>query len=144
VAAGTSCATCHAGGTGGKRATGYDHASTLANGRCSACHEAGSDLVGTPWNGAGSQAAGAGDTRPFTFSSLTAHRGSPTGSSCRLTVSNHFFPVDCYECHTVPSGTGAVTTGTPYANAWRFPHTSSRMANPSTCNLCHVGQGCSK
>jgi len=142
VAAGASCATCHPGGLGGKRATGYDHASPLAATRCAACHEAGSNLVGTTWNGASTQASGAGDTRPISLNSLTAHRGSPSGSSCSLTVTNHFFPVDCAECHAVPSGTGAVTTGTSYLNAWRFPHTSRAMANPGTCNLCHKQPGC--
>jgi hypothetical protein len=143
VGASTSCATCHPGGVGGKRATGYDHASTLGT-RCSACHEAGSNLVGTGWNGATAQASGAGDTRPFTLTTLKAHKGSPTGSSCNINVPNHFYAVDCYQCHTTPSGTGAVTTGTAYSNAWRFPHQQSRMTNPGTCNLCHVGQGCSK
>jgi hypothetical protein len=42
----------------------------------------------------------------------------------------------------VPAGTGAVTSGTNYINAWTFPHTTSLMSNPTTCNKCHQGQGC--
>jgi hypothetical protein len=141
VGAGTACATCHAGGVGGKRAQGYDHASALAAASCSACHEAGSNLVATAWNGATAQASGAGDTRPYTLSTLRATRG---GDSCTITLPNHFFHVDCAECHAVPAGTGATTSGTVYAAAWTFPHTNSRMSNPSTCNLCHVGQGCGR
>lgn len=141
VSAGTSCATCHAGGAGGKHALGYDHASALAAANCGACHEAGSPLVGTAWNGAAAQATGAGDTRPFTLTSLVATRG---GDSCTINLPNHFFPVDCAECHATPAGTGATTSGAAYTAAWTFPHTNSRMSNPSTCNLCHVGQGCGR
>jgi hypothetical protein len=140
VQAGASCATCHAGGVGGKQATGYDHASALAAATCSACHEAGSNLVGTAWSGT-TQAGGAGDTRPYPLTTLLASRGRDT---CTITLPNHFYPVDCAECHVTPAGTGAVKTGTAYTAAWTFPHTNSRMSNPSTCNLCHVGQGCSR
>ena len=86
VASGTSCATCHAGGAGGKQAIGYDHASALINAACSACHEAGSNLVGTAWNGHTTQAAGAGDTRPFTLTSIVAHKGGPGGDTCTVTA----------------------------------------------------------
>jgi hypothetical protein len=141
VGAGTSCATCHTGGIGGQHASGYDHASALAATNCGACHEAGSPLVGTAWNGSGTQAAGAGDTRPFSITTLTAKRG---GDSCTITLPNHFYPVDCSQCHKSPAGTGAITSGTAYTSAWTFPHTNSKMSNPSTCNLCHVGQGCGK
>jgi hypothetical protein len=140
---GMTCATCHTGGVGGKRAIGYDHVSALANAACSACHEAGSNLVGTAWNGATTQAAGAGDTRPYTLTTITATRGNG-GGSCNITLPNHFFPVQCGECHKVPTGTGAVTTGTAYTAAWTFPHTTNKMTNPSTCNLCHTGQNCPK
>jgi hypothetical protein len=145
-ATGMACTACHAGGVGGKNAIGYDHASALANAACSACHEAGSNLVGTAWNGATTQASGAGDTRPTTITSLKATRGSG-GGSCTLTNANavaHFYPTQCGECHVVPKGTGPVTTGAAYASAWTFPHTSSKMTNPATCNLCHSGTGCSK
>ncbi len=143
VATGTSCATCHTGGVGGKGAVGYDHASALINANCSSCHEAGSDLLGTPWNLATTQGAGAGDTRPYTLTTIVATRGS-SADRCTITLPNHFFAVDCAECHAVPAGNGAVTTGAAYASAWFFPHTQSKMANPSTCNLCHVGQNCAK
>jgi hypothetical protein len=146
LATGATCATCHTGGIGGKRASGYDHLSALANSACSACHEAGSDLVGTVWNGSPTQSAGAGDTRPTTLTSLRAVRGTG-GDSCTLTNAAalaHFYPVQCGECHKVPAGNGPVTTGTAYASAWTFPHTQSKMANPGTCNMCHSGTGCSK
>jgi hypothetical protein len=139
VAAGTSCATCHTGGAGGKNAIGYDHVSALASAACNACHEAGSNLVGTAWNRATSQSAGAGDTRPFTLTSIVATRSG--SGSCTITRANHFYPVDCAQCHKVPTGTGAVTTGAAYTSAWTFPHTNSKMTNPATCNMCH-GPGC--
>jgi hypothetical protein len=99
--------------------------------------------LGTAWNGATTQAAGAGDTRPYTLTTIKATRGNG-GDSCNITLPNHFYPVQCGECHKVPTGTGAVTTGTAYTAAWTFPHTSSKMTNPSTCNLCHTGQNCGK
>ena len=145
LATGATCATCHAGGIGGKRAIGYDHLSALANSACSACHEAGSNLVGTVWNGSATQAGGAGDTRPTTITSLKATKGS--GGSCTLTNAAalaHFYPVQCGQCHKVPAGNGPVTTGTAYTSAWTFPHTESKMTNPGTCNMCHLGTGCSK
>jgi len=133
-----ACSTCHTGGVGGKGAIGYDHASALINTNCNSCHEAGTNLVGTAWNGATTQGAGAGDSRPYTLTNLTATRG---GDSCNVTTPYHFYPVDCSQCHNVPAGTGAATTGSAYTNAWTFPHTTSKMTNPSTCNLCH-GPGC--
>jgi hypothetical protein len=144
VASGTTCATCHTGGVGGKQAKGYDHASALINSACSACHEAGSNLVGTIWNGSTTQSGGAGDTRPYTITSLTAHKGGAGGDSCTITTPNHFYSVQCGQCHAVPTGTGLVTTGTAYTTAWKFPHSTSKMTNPGTCNLCHSGQGCPK
>ncbi|HET6410698.1 MAG TPA: hypothetical protein VFG53_01475 [Anaeromyxobacter sp.] len=134
-----ACSTCHTGGVGGTGAIGYDHASTLINTNCNSCHEAGTNLVGTLWNGSTTQSGGAGDSRPYTITSLTATRG---GDSCKITTPNHFYPVDCGQCHNVPAGTGATTAGSAYTNAWTFPHTTSKMTNPSTCNLCHSGQGC--
>ncbi len=134
VATGTPCTTCHQTSAGGRRATGYDHASALINARCNACHEAGSDLVGTAWNQAASVATGAGDTRPFTLASVTA---SYKGNSLTVTYPKHFYPVDCAQCHVVPAGTGAVTTGTAWTTAWRFPHIAARMTDPSTCAMCH-------
>jgi hypothetical protein len=142
VASGTTCATCHSGGLGGKKAIGYDHVSALINTNCSSCHEAGSNLVGTPWNGATTSASGAGDTRPYTLSSIVASKGS--GNTCTITLPNHFYAVDCAQCHKVPTGIAVVTTGTAYTSAWTFPHSTSKMSNPSTCNLCHSGQGCPK
>jgi hypothetical protein len=140
VATGTTCATCHTGGVGGKGAIAYDHASALAAANCGACHEAGSNLLGTPWNGATAQASGAGDTRPYTLPSVVATRGG--SGSCTITLANHFFPVDCSQCHATPAGIDPVSTGTVYTGRWSFPHTTSKMSNPSTCNLCHTGQNC--
>jgi hypothetical protein len=144
VATGTSCTTCHAGGVGGKKAMGYDHASALANAACSACHEAGSNLVGTTWNGATAEGSGAGDTRPFTLTSVLAQKGGIGGDRCTVTAPNHFYPVQCGQCHAAPTGTGPVTTGSAYASAWYFPHITSKMTNPGTCNLCHNVPSCPK
>ena len=69
-----ACTTCHKDG-GGRKAIGYDHNSTLDNANCDACHEAGSDLVSPAWNGSTSQSGGAGDTRPFTITSLAREEG---------------------------------------------------------------------
>ncbi len=134
VAQGVPCTTCHLTAAGGKKAFGYDHLSPLIASNCRSCHEAGSDLVGTVWNNATTLGAGAGDTRPFTATALT-----PTykGNTCNMTDPNHFFGIDCKECHVVPTGNGLVTTGSAYVTAWRFPHTESKMTNPSTCNKCH-------
>jgi hypothetical protein len=102
--------------------------------------------VGTAWNGATSQGSGAGDTRPFTLTSIVAHKGGPGGDRCTVTAPDHFYAVQCGECHAVPAGTGAVTTGTAYigTGGWFFPHVESKMANPATCNLCHTGTSCPK
>jgi hypothetical protein len=129
-----ACTTCHATSAGGRGAKGYDHASALINANCAACHEAGSDLIGTIWNGATTQAAGAGDSRPFTLSSVVASRGNGT---LTVTKPNHFYPVDCAQCHVKPSGIATITTGATYTSAWTFPHNTGAMTNPSTCNLCH-------
>jgi len=132
VAAGVACTACHATATGGKNAKGYDHLSTLINANCSSCHEAGTNLIGTPFNGATAQASGAGDSRPYTLASVLAE-GRMT-----VTYPKHFYPVDCKQCHNVPAGNGLVTTGTAYATAWKFPHSTSKMTNPSTCVMCHT------
>ena len=73
-----------------------------------------------------------------------------------MSYPNHFFDsgtagspryVDCNECHVVPAGNGAVTTGAAYlqigsgglssTGAWAFPHTVAKMADPTTCAMCH-------
>jgi hypothetical protein len=131
----TACTTCHASSAGGLNAKGYDHASTgLIALRCAACHEAGSNLVGTAWNGTAAQAAGAGDTRPFTMATLDVSYS--TGMV--VANANHFYSVDCGECHVTPAGTAATTTGSAYAAAWAFPHNKSTMTNPGTCVMCHT------
>lgn len=137
VGPGVLCTACHAGSGGGKQAFGYDHASTLINTKCNACHEAGSNLVGTVWNGSTTQAGGAGDTRPFTTAVLPYYKNNPLKAGA-VGKGNHFYPVDCYQCHVVPAGNGYVTTGTAYKAAWTFPHTQSKMTNPGTCRLCHI------
>ncbi len=136
VATGVPCTACHAQAAGGRHALGYDHLSSLASTRCGACHEAGSDLVATPWNGATTEATGAGDTRPFTLPSV---RATYKGNTATETYPKHFFPIDCKECHLVPAGNGLTTTGTVYQAAWKFPHTQAKMTNPSTCLTCHPG-----
>ena len=144
-----TCASCHASDSSRRPATGYDHASALIETNCNACHEAGSDLVGAPWNGATSEALGAGDTRPFTLPSVYA---AYNGGSHTVTWPNHFYNsgtkiVDCKECHVIPAGFGTTTTGPAYLNigsagrrstgAWAFPHAQSQMTNPDTCRMCH-------
>lgn len=136
--AGADCTTCHTQASGGRRAFGYPHASTtLINNNCNSCHEAGSDLVGTVWNGATTVGAGAGDTRPFTLTSVIPSFDGPNTRACAQP--NHFFPVDCKECHRIPAGNGFVTTGSAYITAWRMQHDERKMTRPSTCNMCHAG-----
>lgn len=137
VAPTTPCTTCHGSTSGGKHAIGYDHLSTLIATNCAACHEAGSDLVGTPWNGSTTPAGGAGDTRPFTLVGTVA---TFNGNSYTLTNSySHFYKADCKECHGLPSGNGLTTTGTTYRSvAWKFVHSTSKMTRPSTCDFCHA------
>ena len=134
VATGVACTSCHKTAAGGKNAIGYDHKSSLINAACSACHEAGSNLVGTPWNGATSQGSGAGDTRPFTIVGLVPSNG---GNHTMKDSFNHFFAHDCGQCHVAPSGNGLTATGGGYKSAWRFNHNESKMKNPSVCNMCH-------
>jgi hypothetical protein len=135
VATGVACTTCHASAAGGRRAFGFPHTSTLINSNCNSCHEAGTDLLGTLWNGSTTVSGGAGDSRPFT---LTAVTPSFNGNGRSCASPKHFFPVDCKECHSKPSGNGFVTTGTAYTQAWRFRHSEgSPMTKPATCNLCH-------
>lgn len=146
VAMGVACTTCHATAGGGRQAFGYDHGSPLIDNSCNPCHEAGSDLVGTPWNGATNEVNGAGDTRPYTLTSVTTRYD---GSTIIVNWPNHFYPVDCKECHLQPLGNGFVTTGTAYrtnTGAWgnrsastsrNFPHNERMMTRPSTCLMCH-------
>ncbi len=134
----TTCASCHTGGIGAKNAIGYDHASTLIKTNCNSCHESGSNLVGTVWNGATTQATGAGDTRPFTLTTLS-------GGGCTLrTPGTHFYPSDCTLCHKAPTGISVVaTTSTALQTAWSFTHppkTDSTSATP--CSVCHVTNNC--
>ena len=135
VGAGVLCTTCHTSAAGGKNAIGYDHLSPLIATNCNSCHEAGTNLIGTLWNGATSEAAGLGDSRPFTLSSVVAHY---KGNALTVTYAKHFYPVDCKQCHVVPAGSGATTTGAAYQSAWVFPHTQTKMTNPSTCVMCHT------
>jgi hypothetical protein len=136
VGTGVTCTTCHQSASGGKMAIGYDHASTLITTKCRACHEAGSNLVNPVWNGSTTTASGEGDTRPYTLPTATA---SYSGNTCRnFPAPNHFYPVNCHECHSTPSGVMNTSTGTTYTTRWKFVHTEKNMTNPSTCNLCHA------
>jgi len=134
VATSAMCSSCHPNAVG-KPSSGYDHLSSLINFQCDACHEAGSDLLGTPWNNAATMDQGAGDSRPYTLLSVVA---SFHGNSRTITYPNHFYPADCGECHLVPPANGVTTTGPDYLNAWTFPHRTSNMTNPSTCIMCHT------
>jgi hypothetical protein len=131
----TACTACHTTSAGGRPALGYDHASTVMATRCDSCHEAGTTLVGTVWNGSASQSGGAGDSRPWTISGLVP---SFNGNTRALTNGfNHFFGVDCHECHAKPTGIATTSTSTTYTSRWKFHHTTSNMTNPGTCNMCH-------
>ena len=142
VASGVACTTCHSSPSGSKPATGYDHASALINANCASCHEAGSNLVGTVWNGTTVQASGAGDTRPFT-TSLT---------QCNLPATAlHFYPPsgtaaalgDCNLCHRTPAGNGTTTTGAAFTAAWQWHHPSKQGSKSSfPCLVCHVQANC--
>jgi hypothetical protein len=109
---------------------------------CEACHESGSDLVGTTWNGVTTVDGGSGDTRPYTLTSVKA-KGSTEKTP------NHFYPTDCYECHSIPSGTATAHSGAALETAWAFQHTESKMtkstaactAKTATCYYCH-SKGC--
>lgn len=92
--------------------------------------------MGTVWNGVTTEAAGLGDTRPFTLPSV---RATYKGNTSTENYPRHFFPIDCRECHVIPAGNGLTTTGAAYQTAWRFPHTTRSMSNPSTCLTCHPG-----
>ncbi len=134
-----TCTSCHAQASGGKGAIGYDHLSPLIKTSCSSCHEAGSDLIGTPWNKATTLAAGAGDDRAFTLGTI---RVTYSGNSDNVANPNHFYPTDCAQCHASPAGNGLVTTGAAYTTAWKFDHAARcpTMTNPATCNYCHAGR----
>jgi hypothetical protein len=127
-----ACTTCHGSAGGGRQAIGYDHSSALDNANCNACHEAGSDLVSPVWNGSASQSGGAGDTRPFSITSLQAKKG---GSACTVTFPRHFYPADCSQCHNEPTGVVTGKTGTAYTSAWVFNHSESKMRG--LCSDCH-------
>jgi hypothetical protein len=143
------CTACHVSEAGGKPAHGYDHASAVGRMNCNACHEAGSNLVGTVWNGARVESLGGGDTRPFTLPSVYA---AYSNDSLIVPWPNHFYSsgtrtVDCSECHVVPPLYGATTTGSDYlrigsggrssTGVWAFPHDQSAMTYPDTCRMCH-------
>ena len=109
VATGVACTACHTTPTGGRSAIGYDHLSTLIKTNCGSCHEAGTNLVGTLWNGATVETSGAGDSRPFTLTAVV-------WKSRSIPYPKHFYPVDCNQCHVVPAGNGNVTTETVEAH----------------------------
>ncbi len=149
VPAGGSCTSCHSQAAGGRNAFAYDHALAPSTG-CNACHEAGSDLVATPWSpGTGAIAASCtlgggmilpsgGDTRPVGLTSLPC-----APSATAQTIANHFYPADCGECHRKPSDVPAATsTGAPYSNAWRFIHSFGAPIQQGTCCGCHAPPSC--
>jgi hypothetical protein len=158
IPAGGSCTSCHTTSAGGRGAHGYDHALAPATG-CSACHEAGSDLVGTPWTlnapgatqataqctrGGGSIADRGGDTRPVGISSLPCSSNAANltcgSQSC---TQNHFYPSDCGECHRKPSAAPATNqTGSGFTGAWRFEHSYGLPVQQTTCCHCHSPPGC--
>jgi len=133
--AGNTCTACHTSSAGGRPAIGYDHASSLASSSCNACHEAGTNLVATTWNGATTESAGAGDSRPFTLTSVNVQ----IGGSAPI----HYYPVDCSFCHVIPSGNGTLTSGSAYTSAWHFRHPNKNQACSTTCQKCHSNGRCS-
>lgn len=136
VTGSTPCTTCHGASGGGRSAIGYDHSPIAPIARhCNACHEAGSDLVSPVWNGTSMT----GDTRPFTLASV---RATYSGNSRNETYPNHFYPVDCDECHNAPTGVATGTTGTAFTSAWRFDHACRSMTPVTTCRMCHTRTTC--
>lgn len=130
---GVACTTCHPTATPGNRpAIGYDHKSTLITMKCAACHEAGSTLVSPVWS-----PTTHGDTRDLNTVTLTKDQ---TNYTCGP---KHFFPIDCDECHNLPTGNAIYTTpafaqGTAwYVDHVHTPDNRGNMTNPSTCNQCH-------
>ncbi len=154
---GASCTSCHTSGSGGRGARGYDHALAPSTG-CAACHEAGSDLVGSPWTpdpaatqlaaqcgrGGGTIADRGGDTRPVGLTSLAcSSRASSQNCGSQNCVLNHFYPSDCGECHVKPSVVPAtVQTGASYVSRWRFQHFFGAPAQQATCCHCHAAPSC--
>ncbi len=158
VPAGATCSTCHTQASGGRKAFGYDHALAPATG-CASCHEAGSDLVGTPWTlnaagavpasaqcgrGAGTVADRGGDTRPVGIASLACSSSSASltcgSNNCAF---NHFYPSDCGECHAKPAAIPAkVQTGSAYVSSWAFQHYFGAPAQQATCCHCHAAPSC--
>lgn len=155
VGAGLTCTSCHTQASGGRQAFGYDHALAPATG-CASCHEAGSNLVGSPWvlNAPGSTLVAAqcgrgggtvfdrgGDTRPIGITALACSSNAANqmcgSQNCAL---NHFFPADCGECHQKPTAVPAtVQVGASYVANWRFQHFFGAPAQSSTCCRCHGG-----
>jgi hypothetical protein len=148
----TPCTTCHQSASGGKNAKGYDHASALINTNCGSCHEAGSNLVATPWNNATTQSAGAGDTRAIGLTAL-----SRTQQATAATLQAHFYPVDCSQCHSAPTapaapgGIATATTGAPYegtgtaSGSTCAPSGATCPATTTACSAtapCPTGQSC--
>ncbi len=129
-----ACTVCHASAGGGRHAIGYDHASSLIGSNCNACHEMGSDLVGTPYNGNTTLTGVLGDTRPYGVVSVPANKG---GSSRNISSTKHFYATDCKECHSKPSGVATTSTSNATLQTkWAFHHTTGNMSQ-STCNYCH-------
>jgi hypothetical protein len=152
---GLQCTSCHTSASGGKGAIGYDHVLAPSTG-CSACHEAGSNLVGTAWQlnapgavstpascskGNGSIADRAGDTRAVGVTSIACgdsarNKTAQCGSqNCSL---NHFYPTDCSVCHAKPLGLVKTSTGTTFSAGWKFKHPSTGTQVPACCQ-CHSG-----
>jgi hypothetical protein len=128
----------------GKPTKGYTHTPYANIVKCNTCHESGSKDVNALWNGATTLAAGAGDTRPISVTTFAAKKG---GSSCTITVTNHFYPSDCNTCHQVPSADGGINLAfdggtTAYTNTWTFTHNENTSTTKGTmtqaeCKICH-------
>jgi hypothetical protein len=127
-----TCVSCHGAANpgGALLAIGYDHAqSALIASNCASCHEAGSNMVGAPWDGGvaftlvnancgqgnGTIRDHQGDTRAIGFTSLSCTSSAKSITTCGaagnqncLTV--HFFPIDCHECHSSPGTTTVFAT----------------------------------
>ena len=73
---------------------------------------------------------------PYTLTSVVATKG---GSKLTVTYPNHFYPVDCYQCHSAPSGIGDGHHRDRLHQRVDLPaHDQSKMTNPSTCVMCHT------
>ena len=70
-------------------------------------------------------ARGAGDTRPYTITSLVPSTGG--NQPAKIDYANHFYPATAGSATPSRPGAATATTGTAYTSAWKFNHNESKM-----------------